>query len=445
MIGPPEEIALPSRASGELNLGDLPKLSPEEAQLLSRHFEVFTETTNRLVAAHQHLQRQVCSLMEELEAKNRELEGVNQALARKILETEEVREFLDRVIDSMQSGLAAFDPDGNLTRINRSAREILGWVDDTPARFEDLVGSGDARPPLRVPLADGQPRSGEMRLRGRDGRSVLARFTAVPLTPGAEGEPGDCGTLLAFEDLSRLRLLEEKVRRSGRLAALGELAAGVAHEMRNPLATMRGFLQLLPTEFEDPEFREECSTRLIREIDRLARLTDSLLELSRPIRVEGVAVDLRELVEEVLAEQKEALRAEGIEVSREFKETPPPQLDRDRIKQVLLNLVLNARQAISGEGRIHVRLGTRREAWGADERETLLAFLTVQDNGRGIEAGHLESIFDPFFTTKDGGTGLGLALCHRIVEEHGGAIRVESEVGRGSAFTLYFPLEPRGD
>jgi signal transduction histidine kinase len=284
------------------------------------------------------------------------------------------------------------------------------------------------------------PRSGEVRLRTRDGGTILVRFTAVPIAGSGHVQPEEPGSLFVFEDLSRLRLLEERVRRANRLTALGELAAGVAHEMRNPLATMRGFLQLLPTEYEDPAFREECSTRLIREIDRLARLTESLLELSRPIRPDDYRTDLGSLAREVLAEQREALLDEQVEVILDLAELPPLPLDRDRIKQVLLNLLINARQALTDQKRLEVSLESREELWGPGDQVTPLAVLSVKDNGVGIESRHLDKIFDPYFTTKDEGTGLGLALCHRIVEEHGGVIRVESAPGKGATFTLYFPV-----
>jgi two-component system, NtrC family, sensor histidine kinase AtoS len=424
-----------------LRLGSLPNLSPEENELLAKHFEAFSDTTNKLVAAHQRLQDQIKVLMGELERKNRQLEAVNQELANKIREEEEVRKFLDRLIDSMQTGLVALDPEGNLTRLNQSARSLLGWETDLPTRFEELL-ENETRNPLNLIVREGESsHSGETRLRKRDGEAVLVRYTAVPLAGAVAGEePESTGALVVFEDLSQLRLLEEKVRRAGRLAALGELAAGVAHEMRNPLATMRGFLQLLPTEFEDPDFREECSTRLIREIDRLSRLTDELLELSRPIQTEHLETDLQEVLDEVLAENADAIRDADIEVDGEARDVPPLPLDRERIKQVLINLVVNACQAMPEGGELGWRLETREEIWGEEERKTLLARLSISDTGVGIESRAMDSLFDPFFTTKSHGTGLGLAICHRIVEEHGGVIRAESKAGKGSTFTLYFPV-----
>jgi len=436
---PVEPPAPPPSVSAPFQAAELPRLSPEEARLFARHFEVFSETTNKLVAAHQHLQAQITILMVELENKNQQLEAVNRELAHKMEETDRVRDFLDRLIDSMQTGLVALDGERRVFRMNRMARALLGWQSGFPTRFEALLAPGSENP---LPLdCSGRSRSGETRLRKRGGEAALVKYTSVPLAENPsrpKGEPG--GVLFVFEDLSQLKLLEEKVRRSNRLAALGELAAGVAHEVRNPLATIRGFLQLLPTEFGDPDFREECSTRLIREIDRLARLTDELLELSRPIRPDPSRTALRTIMEEVLNEQTPFLQEAAISVSGAAEEAPPLPLDQERVKQVLLNLVINARQAMPQGGRLEWRLENCREAWGPNDEPTPSVRLAIIDTGSGIEDRHLESLFDPFFTTKDHGTGLGLAICHRIIEEHGGVIRVASALGRGTTFTLYFPV-----
>lgn len=420
-------------------------LSSEEAALLRQHFEVFTDTTNKLVAAQAHLQHQVRSLTEELESKNRQLESVNEELARKIVETENVRVFLDRVIDSMHTGLVVLNAQGDITRINRPAIDLLGWENDPPHRIEQILESGDNTAGNPLARLTGSRRSGEIRLARRNRDSALVRYAVVPLNSSAGDSDESAGMLFVFEDLSHLRLLEERVRRAGRLAALGELAAGVAHEMRNPLATMRGFLQLLPTEYGDPDFREECSTRLIREIDRLARLTDSLLELSRPVQPDHLETDLGEMIREVLRDQSGLCREKGIELVIELPtHIPPLRLDRDRLKQVLLNLVINARQAMERGGTLRVVAGNRPEIWKEGEEPTPSVFLSISDTGQGIETRYLDKLFDPFFTTKSDGTGLGLALCHRIVEEHGGVIRVETCIGKGSTFTLFFPL-PSGD
>jgi signal transduction histidine kinase len=420
-------------------LDQLPHLSPEEAGLLAKHFEVFSETTNKLVSAHRRLQEQIKVLMEELEIKNQQLQRVNRELARKIEEEEEIREFLDRLIDSMESGLIAVDGNGCPTRMNRYASKLLDWGSNLPARLSDLLE--DPHDELLTPreTEDRRSRKGETRLKTRNGKTLSVRYTAVPLEAALRDSETVPGSLIVFEDLSEVRLLEEKVRRANRLAALGELAAGVAHELRNPLATMRGFLQLLPTEYRDPDFREECSTRLIGEIDRLARLTDELLEYSRPIETQKAPADLKQLVEEVIAEQLEALSAAGVEVKGESEMANPIPLDRERMKQVLLNLVINARQAMPQGGRLEWRLDSTKEAWGQDGEEIPFIRLVLSDTGQGIESRHMDSLFDPFFTTKAGGTGLGLAICNRIVEEHGGVIRAESQVGKGTRFSLYFP------
>lgn len=423
-------------------VNQMPHLSPEEASLLAKHFEVFSETTNKLVAAHQRLQEQITVLMEELEIKNQQLQSVNRELARKIEEEEEVREFLDRLIDSMESGLIAVDGNGRLTRMNRYATHLLESGPNLPATLSELLEDPNDDLSLPREKEDRRSRKGETRLKASSGKTLSVRYTAVPLEAPARDTDSGPGSLIVFEDLSEVRLLEEKVRRANRLAALGELAAGVAHELRNPLATMRGFLQLLPSEYQDPDFREECSTRLIGEIDRLARLTDELLEYSRPIETKKAPADLTLLVEEVIAEQREALTAAAIEVVGKPQSAQTIPLDRERMKQVLLNLVINARQAMPQGGKLEWRLDSVNEAWGEEGSEVPWVRLVLADTGQGIESRHMQSLFDPFFTTKAGGTGLGLAICNRIVEEHGGVIRAESQVGKGTRFSLYFPAPP---
>lgn len=428
-------------STSQLRIEDLPNLSPEEYSLLSRHFEAFTETTNKLVTAHQYLQQQVCSLLEELERKNEELEKVNQELAHRMDEMDRVRRFTDSVIDSMLSGLIVLDGSGALKRMNRSARRLLG-LEEGPLTggIKSLLAEGMKNPLAGFFESGERSRSGETRLRKHEAGTFLVRYTAVPIAENSEAEPRDEGILLMFEDLSQVRLLEEKARRSDRLVGLEELATGVAHEMRNPLATMRGFLQLLPTEFEDPQFREECSTRLIREIDRLARLTDDLRELSRPIQPQQCETDLEDLIQEVVGEQQEILVENGIELAIDLEPLPLLHLDRDRIKQVLLNLVINARQAMPAGGRLDISMQGCKEKWEGDSDRKSLVRLSICDNGQGIENQNLDRIFDPFFTTKGQGTGLGLSLCHRIIEEHDGVIRVESSPGQGTKFDLFFPL-----
>ena len=249
------------------------------------------------------------------------------------------------------------------------------------------------------------------------------------------------GATCLLHDLTVERLLEEKARRSDRLTALGELAAGVAHEMRNPLTTIRGYLQILPQYKEDEDFIQEFSDNLIREIDRLTRLTDDLLNMAKPISPERRPEHLSVLVEEVAAFLAEKFSSAEIQLNMEEDvEGTPVRLDGDRMKQVFINLFVNAVEAIGNGGRIDVRFTQRVEKLSEDERPKTYAVAEISDNGPGIPERILERLFDPFFTTKDSGTGLGLSLSNRIVEEHNGFLRVNSTEGEGTVFWVMLPL-----
>lgn len=249
------------------------------------------------------------------------------------------------------------------------------------------------------------------------------------------------GTTCLFRDLTVERLLEEKARRSDRLTALGELAAGVAHEMRNPLTTIRGYLQILPQFKDDDEFLQEFSDNLIREIDRLTRLTDDLLNMAKPISPERQPAQLSDLVQEVATFLSDKFNVARIQIIMAAdREGTPVSIDRDRMKQVFINLFMNAIEAIGKDGRIEVRFSRRIEKLTKGEEPQKYAVAEVADNGPGIPEHYLNRLFDPFFTTKDSGTGLGLSLSNRIVEEHGGFLRVSSAPGEGTSFWIMLPL-----
>jgi len=417
---------------------------PLDLQTLADAFSLFNQTTAKLETAHRELEKRVQQVDAELERKNRELAQANQDLHAKIAELDRMRSYLNNLIDSMGSGLVCTDGEGRVTTVNRAAEQLTGWSaskvlsqpletlfgpESRPA-IEGLVGSRDVRQNLDLSLLD------------RQGGKIPVRGTTAPIVDEV-GEP--LGTILTFIDQSSVRLLEERVKRSGRLAALGELAAGVAHEMRNPLTTIRGFIQILPQERNDPEFLKEFSTNVLREIDRLTKLTEDLLNFAKPTTMNVQPADGERLLDEVVAFLADKFERAGVQVS--LQRPPEPlriPMDCDRVKQVLLNLILNAIEAMPDGGRLRLTLGQVKERLESQEREDPFAAFEVVDTGQGIPPEHLERLFDPFFTTKDAGTGLGLAVSHRIVEEHQGFLRVESERGVGTTFHMLLPLQPNG-
>ncbi len=221
--------------------------------------------------------------------------------------------------------------------------------------------------------------------------------------------------------------------RADRLATIGELAAGAAHEIRNPLTAVKSSLQYLQSKNPDERARKLLGTAL-EETARIEGILSDLLSFSRPTELRREAVDLRTLIDECLELVAFQARRQKIEIRRAF----PPSLpalegDRAQLKQLFLNLCLNAFQAMAGGGRLDLRIEV------PDGRSALVA---VADTGEGIAEENLDRIFDPFFTTKKTGTGLGLSICYGIVKSHGGEIEVRSRPGQGATVIVKLPLAP---
>jgi two-component system sensor histidine kinase HydH len=346
----------------------------------------------------------------------------------------ELETYTQLVVDNVPEGLITTDRAGQIVSANaraeamldREGRGILGRplsdVFGASAPFVDQVlGAG------RVVAED------ETQCRCPDGRDVPMSVSAAPLL-GADGQR--LGAVFALRDLSEMAKLREDLSRSRRLAALGELAAGVAHEIRNPLSAIRGLVLYLAKKFSPGSSEAEYAGVVVSEVDRMGRVIGGLLDFARPKAPEFVRVNLADVVRHALTLIEDEARAAGIALERRIDpDLPPAQVDRDQVTQVLLNLLVNALEAMPDGGRLEV--GVQREA----DR----AVIRVSDTGPGISPEDRARLFDPFFTTKKKGSGLGLAIAQRIVENHGGTIRVDSEIGRGTTFLVSLPLEgPEG-
>jgi two-component system nitrogen regulation sensor histidine kinase GlnL len=265
------------------------------------------------------------------------------------------------------------------------------------------------------------------------------------------------GTIIIFRDLTDLRAIREEIRRKDRLAAIGEVAAGVAHEIRNPLFGISSVAQILMSEVRYDTVHQELLAAMQAEIRRLNTLVEDLLDYGRPSRPDRSPHSLEQIWEEILGLTREELAEAKLEIIREIEPGLPQILaDGNKLRQVFLNLLKNAIQATPPGGRVTVRLtrlpraalpaGVQRGlAAPAGDGDPAQAYLVCQvaDTGIGIPAKDLDRVFDLFFTTKSTGSGLGLAICRRIVEDHGGAIGLESAEQAGSTITVALPLTVR--
>ncbi len=332
------------------------------------------------------------------------------------------------IVRSLSSGLITVDLGGNLITINQTASDLLAVaVDGAIGRPVDEMMPGMGQR-LAALTRGGRLRRSDLVLPATGGRERTVGISVSPLR-----DVGDAviGRVINFQDLTELRTLEETMRRAERLATVGQLAAGIAHEIRNPLASISGSIELLGQTPRASDEDKALMAIVLREIDRLNALIGELLDYANPRPPELVSFDLGELLAETLHVIRQDRSSGGVQLKAELPATPLMVVaDPAKLRQVAWNLVRNATEAVvAGVGQVVVRA----RAEGAS------AVVEVEDDGPGIPADQRARIFDPFFTTKKRGTGLGLATCHAIVAEHGGTLTVDSSPGCGTRFVITLP------
>ncbi|MGD0652310.1 MAG: ATP-binding protein [Verrucomicrobiia bacterium] len=239
----------------------------------------------------------------------------------------------------------------------------------------------------------------------------------------------------------KYRRMEEEILRKNKLTELGTIAAGVAHEIRNPLASIKTFAQLLPTKADDPEFKNEFSRLVVKDVERITKVVETMLAFARPPEVKVANYSAAELVEEAVLLVQSRLKSKSIELTKQFHEQPVLRVDKQQILQVLVNLLNNAVDALPEHGKIRVATGVRvMEDAQEGNGSRRYGVIEVADNGPGIPAAVRNRLFDPFFTTKKEGTGLGLSISQKIARDHGGIITVSSIEGKGTTFQVNLPL-----
>jgi two-component system sensor histidine kinase HydH len=271
----------------------------------------------------------------------------------------------------------------------------------------------------------------EIECRLEDGRRIPMDVSVSRLA----GDDGvSMGHIILFSDLTEIQELKREVERSQRLASLGRLAAGIAHEIRNPLSSIKGFATYFGERYRDvPEDRKTAEI-MVEEVERLNRVIGQLLEFARPLAVKKKPTSMETTIHHSLKMIERDAQAKHIKVETDLSlDVSDVHIDLDRMNQVFLNLYLNAIEAMEYGGTLSVAL---------DQREDLKSVrITISDTGSGIMKEDLVHVFDPYFTTKQSGTGLGLAIVHNIIEAHKGEVRVESETGMGTSVTIILPVD----
>jgi PAS domain S-box-containing protein len=322
--------------------------------------------------------------------------------------------------------------------VERSARRVEG-------RLLKEVFAADASLVRRLSetLATGESRSeAEGVVERPDHRQVPVSIVTAPLFDRAGRVEAAVAVL---RDLSRIRQLEAEVRRGETLASAGRMAVGLAHEIRNPLGAIRGAVQLLGREL-GPESSLHAYTRvLLAEVDRVNRIIEMLLNLAKPAPIHPVPLNLHQLLERIALLSEATARAQRVTIVRRYDPSLPPILgDEDRLMQVFHNLVRNAIESMADGGQLmlitRVSFGQLFGKVDLGSGQRTMVEVLVTDEGAGIPAAARARIFDPFITTKNSGLGLGLAICHQVLEQHRGAIQVDSAEGRGTTVTCFLPI-----
>jgi PAS domain S-box-containing protein len=375
------------------------------------------------------------------------LEDANYELRRRFDELEDVKRYTENILASLTNGIVTVDLDGRVVTLNPAAEKLTGFfAGEVTGRYctELFAQTSEIGEMLMETLANHVPVSGvNLTLKRRSGVELPVEVSTAPLK-GAEGK--DLGVVAVIRDLTIVRELEGQLRRSDRLAALGSLAAGLAHEIKNPLTSVLTFSRHVARRFDDPNFRERFQRVVPRELERINRILERLLELARPVPATFTRIRVAPLVDRAVDLFANEIESQHVQVIREYaRDVPPVAADEESLYRAIINLVSNALEAMGSSGG---RLGLRVEwagptaAFRPPRRSTRHVVIEVSDTGGGIGPEDAERLFNPFFTTKDRGTGLGLAVTHKIVEDHGGVIDFQSVPGVGTTFRIALPLTP---
>lgn len=366
----------------------------------------------------------------------------------------ELKNFNESIIQSIGSGLMTVDLQQKITSFNPGAEEILGY------RAEDVVGKYlyeiFRKEEFERLLPEMNSSNGRQSLMNREMEVTTANnrkiFIGFTITPRIDNRNQRVGNIISFRDISQIKQMQAEVIRMDRLASLGVLASGIAHEIRNPLAGIKTVAQTLEEELGSDDSKREYLARIIRQVNRLDELLKAFFSYARPRPPVRKFYRLHEIVHEVTALLKQKLIKNRIELVEDYANgLALIYVDFHQIQQVLFNLVLNAIDAMPSGGKITItarqvssvlhRMDRRGKKFPSPNRSMQFAEVKISDTGVGIPEKNLAQIFDPFFTTKSQGSGLGLSIVYRIIEEHNGDIRVESKEGEGTTFTLLLPTE----
>jgi len=373
---------------------------------LKEAFLNFTEASKSLEAYYGRLQEQVKYLTLEVEEKNRQLEVA-------LSSTEEAKDYLKGILENLKDAIIVLDTDKNVSMMNRASEDLL------MQNAGDVIG----RPFEGLPFSLERDGDEGVLTIGAKKHSVIVSHSEVLDRQGLLR-----GHVILFKDITRIKELEAQNERNYRLIAMGEMAAKIVHEIRSPLCSIELYASMLARDLEGTQHLD-MAKGISTGISSLNNILTNMLFFAKPQKPILRPIDICRLLDETVFMLMPMIESRGLKFLREIESGVSVRGDADLLKQVFLNILLNAIQATPENGAITANC----------RNEERSAQIEISDQGQGIEPENIEKIFDPFFSTKEKGTGLGLAISAKIVQAHGGTIKVKSVPGQGAAFCLSFP------
>ncbi|PKN72866.1 MAG: hypothetical protein CVU52_07495 [Deltaproteobacteria bacterium HGW-Deltaproteobacteria-10] len=401
--------------------------SMEDITLLQQSFENFNKATVDLQMAYARLEERFASLNKELEEKNIEL-------VKTVTEKEQTKNYLQNILESLINGVIVTDLDGKIQTMNSCAEMFVGanqanvMGEHVSVLFEDTVAND--WPTINLTEYFKGESGNKVKINGR----TLEIFCSPFKSPGG----ATIGNVFVLRDITRIEKLEDMAKRTEKFAAMGEMAANIAHEIRNPLGSIELFASLLLKNLPEKKDQDRV-VHIISSVKNVDNKISNLLMFTRKQNPKMKKINLHHVLDEVIDFSEQIMLQGGIDISVKYVgEQAYIEGDADMIKQVFLNIILNAQQAMPDGGALKIKAIT--SAGGILPAESAVAEIIFQDSGPGIPEENLSRIFDPFFSTKQDGAGLGLAIVHNIVSTHNGSINVENSLQGGAIVNVSFPL-----
>ncbi|MBP7562694.1 MAG: PAS domain S-box protein [Candidatus Cloacimonetes bacterium] len=417
-------------------------------QKLTSAFHDFTQVIDKFEKTYSLLQSKIDSLNHQLEIKNYELE-------KKVEESENIKNFLNNILDNVHTGVLVVDMSGNITLFNRAAEMITGYDKDQVINhsYKNIFytnSSQDSKSAMYT-LSTGKEsfkRQKQILTIGHESKNIEFSTSIIHNVNGQID-----GVVETFTDISEIKKLQDRMLHIETLAALGEMSANVAHEIRNPLAAISGFTGLLDRQIPSEDPKKKLIRPIIEGVSRLNNIVSNLLTLTRPQKLNISPCNIHQTLTDIVDFFQMGITENPKQV--EFIMKPDSQdaiinCDIQLIQQVLTNIIKNAWEAIEKKG--FVRISTKvnilepmSDVLDEDEKKELIRLFSdieihIEDSGSGIDEENLQKIFNPFFSTKNEGNGLGLAICKKLVQLHRGDIHVYSKKNKGTRFVINLPL-----